>query len=74
MASVGSEKTKSMETKHDNTSYFEKNWKCSMTWIQMGIQNTRCASIFWKNSLNETLHDAYGNTMSRLSYEFDQGP
>ena len=66
-------KTKSIETKHDTNSHFDKNWKCSMTWIQMGIQNTRCPSIFWKTSLDETLHDAYENAMSRSSYEFDQG-
>ena len=56
---VRSEKQKSMETKHDITSHFDKNWKCSMTWIQMGIQNTRCPSIFWKTSLNETLHSMH---------------
>ena len=57
MATVGSEK--------------QKVWKLNMilililTRIEMEIQNTRCPSIFWKTSLNETLHDAYGNTMSR---------
>ena len=57
-------------------------WKLNMILI---LISTRIENVQWhefkcgfkiqcvKTSLNETLHDAYGNIMPISSYDFDQG-